>query len=78
MEKTAVRICALWREEPILEQFCWQDLGPYRGSTLKQFVPKGWHPMKRAHTRAVHEKLQPRRRTYIGEINRELSPMGEM
>ncbi|GAB0180460.1 EH domain-containing protein 4 [Grus japonensis] len=27
-----------WREEPTLEQVCWQDLGPHGGPMLEQFM----------------------------------------
>ena len=38
-----------WREEPMPEQVCWQDLWPRRGPTLEQSVPEGLHPVRDPH-----------------------------
>ena len=37
---------APWREEPTLEQVCWQDLWPHGGPTLEQSAPEGLHPVE--------------------------------
>ncbi|KAJ7419650.1 protein pxr1-like [Pitangus sulphuratus] len=50
---------ALWREEPMLEQVCWQDLWSCGGPTLEQSVPEGQQCVEGTHARAVHEELQP-------------------
>ncbi|GAB0184410.1 zinc finger and BTB domain-containing protein 5 [Grus japonensis] len=47
-----------WREEPRLEQVCWQDLWPHGGPTLEQSTPEGLHSVEGTHVRAVHEELQ--------------------
>ena len=43
------------REEPTLEQVCWQ--GSHGGPTLEQSVPEGLHPVEGTHAGAVDEKL---------------------
>ncbi|GAB0181827.1 zinc finger and BTB domain-containing protein 5 [Grus japonensis] len=65
----------LWREEPTLEQVCWQDLWPRGGPMLEQSAPEGLHPMEGTHTGAVHEELQPMGRTDVGEVHGGLSPV---
>jgi len=49
----------LWREEPTLEQVCWQDLSTRGGSMLDQSVPEGLHPVGRTHVAVVHGGLSP-------------------
>ncbi|GAB0181795.1 EH domain-containing protein 4 [Grus japonensis] len=66
---------APWREEPTLEQVCWQDFWPHGGPMLEQSVPEGLHPMGETHAGAVHEELQPMGRTHIGEVHGGLSPV---
>jgi len=66
-----------WREEPTLEQVCWQGWGPRGGHTLEQPVPEGQHPVGRTHAGAVCEELQPVGRTQAGEVCGELSRMRE-
>jgi len=46
-----------WREKPVLEQVCWQDLWPHGGPTLEQSVPDGLHSVEGTHAGAVHEEL---------------------
>lgn len=47
------------REDPMMEQGCWQDLSPHRGPTLGQFVPEGLQPAEGTHAgirNAAHGK----------------------
>ena len=64
-----------WREEPTLEQVCWQGLWPHGGLTLEQSVPEGLQTVGRTHAGVVREELQPVGRTPVGEVCGELSPM---
>ena len=67
---------APWREEPRLEQVCWQGLWPHGGPTLEQPIPEGWHPLGRTHAGAVREELQPMGRTHVGAFRGGLSAVG--
>lgn len=59
-----------WRQEPMMEQVCWQDLRPCGGLRLRQSILKD-HPMEGTHTGSVCEELQPLGRICIGEVCRE-------
>jgi len=59
----------------MLEQDCWQDLGPRGGPTLEHSVAEELHPVGRTHAGTVHEELQPVGRT-LGEVHGGLSPVG--
>ena len=48
---------APWREEPMLEQVCWQDLRPCGGLMLEQSVLEGLHPMEGTHAGTVCKEL---------------------
>ncbi|GAB0191968.1 EH domain-containing protein 4 [Grus japonensis] len=74
--KLLVGPVAPWREEPMPEQVCWQDLSPRGGPTLEQSVPEGLHPVEGTYAGAVREELQPVGRTHVGEVHGGLSPVG--
>ena len=65
-----------WREEPTLEQVCWQDFWPRGGPTLEKPVLGGLHPVEGTHVGAVHEELQPVGRAHVGGVCGELCPVG--
>ena len=65
-----------WREEPTLEQVCWQGLWPHGGPTLEQPVPEGLHPVEGIYSGVVHGELQLVGRTHTGEVHGGLSPVG--
>jgi len=78
LEQDSGRTCGPvdpWREEPILEQVCWQDLWPHGRSTLEQSAPERLHLVERTNAEAVCEELQPLGRTHIGEVHGALSSM---
>jgi len=61
----------LWREEPTLEQVCWQDLRTCGGPTLEHSLLEVLNPVERTHA----EELQPMGRTHVGGVCGELSPV---
>lgn len=64
----------LWTpgEEPMVEQLCWQDLGPHRDPS----APEGLHSLEGSHAGAVHDQ-QPVGRIPTGEVCRGLSQVRE-
>ena len=64
-EQAPGRFCGPWREEPTLEQVCWQGLWTRGGPTLEQPVPEGLHLLGRAQDGAACGELSPMRETSL-------------
>ncbi|KAJ7416059.1 hypothetical protein BTVI_36392 [Pitangus sulphuratus] len=65
-----------WREKPMLEQICWQDLWPHGGPRLEQSVPEGPHHVEMTHSEAVHREMQPVGKIHVGEVHGVVTPVG--
>lgn len=50
---------ALWREEPVLGQFYWQDLWPHGECVLEQGAPEGWTAWKAPMLDQIRKSCSP-------------------